>query len=246
MHVNLQENNRKWSQFRGIDKMTFSLSFMKEMSSQLKQKFQNELGCTACIDELGFSLMVGEVDSNVIREDDIMKIKVEILNSYDRKWILTSRWSSKDFNDPTEIHKSDISGKKVEFYWDIDFPKDELLRIINSRILIPKYEGKLKFDIEIYNDIYPPESCQFLFLKPPTKQELQEINNVFKSYQLEHLYFLYGDLTNYLDDPRYSTDIILQIPEWKKEKFEVEIQEIFKLLNDTIESDNILKIILCH
>lgn len=246
MNVNSQENTRKWSQFRGVDKINFSISFMMEMSKQLKQKFENELDCTTCVDEVGFSLLVGEVDSTVIRENDIMKIKVEIHNSYDRKWILTTKWSSKEFSDPNEIHKSDITGKKVEFYWDNDFPKDDFLRIINSRILIPKTDKKLKFDLEIYNDVYPPEVCQFLFLTPPTKKEFKAVNDFFRNYQSSHLYFLYTELTDYLDDPRYLMNITLQIPEWNKEKFEIEIQEIFQLLSDSIKNNNISKIILCH
>lgn len=246
MNVNSQVNNRKWASFRNVDKMDFSTSFMKEMSHQLKHKFENELGFENCIDELGFSLMVGEVDSIIIRENDTFKLNVEIQNSYDRTWTLSCNWTSKNYNDSIEIHKTDIAGKTIEFSWGNDFPKDEFLKIINSRQSFPKSESNLKFDLDIYYDVYPPETCQFIFINPPKKKELKEINKFFRSYQISHLYFLYGDLTDYLDDPRYMNDLILQIPERNKEKFDIEIHEIFKLLSESIESENIRKIILCH
>ena len=245
MNVSSQVD-RKWASFSNIDKTEFSISFMKEMSKQLKQQFENELKFENCIDELGFSLVVGEIDSIIVSEGDTTNLKVEIENSYDRKWVITCYWTTKNFQDPLAIHKTDINGKKIEFGWGKDFPRNELLNIINSRQSFPKLESNLKFDLDIYYDTYPPEQCQVIFFSPPKKKELKEINNFFKSYQRLHPYFLYGDLTDYLDEPRYLNHLILQIPEWNRSRFEKEIYEIFKLLSDSVESENIRKIILCH
>jgi hypothetical protein len=246
MNVNPQVESRRWAVFNNVEKMEFSINFMKEMSKQLKQKFEKELGCDSCCDELGFSLIVGEVDQTIAKVNDSMNLKVEITNSYDRKWGLTCNWTSKNFHDSLQIHKSDVIGEMIEFGWGIDFPKNEFLKIINSRQSFPKSETNLKFDLDIYYDTYPPEQCQVIFINPPRKKELKEINNFFRNYQRSHPYFAYGDLTNYLDEPRYLNSLILQIPEWNKSRFELEIYEIFQLLSESIESQNIHKIILCH
>lgn len=248
MKLNAQEFKlRKWATFHAVDKMKFSTSFMKEMSKQLKNKLEGNLNFENFVDEIDFSLNVGKIDTNLILINDTVTLKVELTNSFDKNWKVSCKWSSKDFKNPLDIHQSEIESKNVVFHWCSDLPLVEFKRIINSKLEIQsELRKKFKFDLDIYMNIYPPESCQFIFIKPPTKKELKEINTFFKNYQKLNRTFLYGDLTNYIDDPRYLTTLHFQVNEWNKEKFPETILNFFESFSREISNENILKIIVRH
>lgn len=240
---------RKWATFYGLEETGFTESFMREMAIQLKQDFEKKLGKPNCVDNYGFNLIVG-IDSLQLTENEGRVIaKVAIADSWGDPWIENERtrhiscsWKSNDFEQPLKIHQSDVTNEKIEFEWSDDFPKEDFLEMITPSLTWARSDSTAKFDLEIYLDVYPPFTYEFQFVESPTKKELKTINQFFRDHQSNNPTFLYVELTNYVDDPRFSMGISLQIPEREKELYLSKITEILRELSSVLTYDNIQKI----
>lgn len=240
---------RKWSTFYEPDKSGFTESFMREMAMQLKLQFEKILDKPNCVDEYGFNLVVGIDSLQLTEKDKCVYANVMVTDPWANPWIENQRtrhlscyWKSNDFDKPLDIHRSDISAKKVAFYWAEDFPKEDFIKMLNPALTWVKSDTTASFDLEIYLDVYPPNTYEFQFVIPPTKKELRKINRFFQKYQTEHPTFLYSELTDYEDNPRFFMDISLQIPEWSRELYLPKITEILKRMDSEIHPNNIQKI----
>lgn len=159
----------------------FSSSFKQKMeealSIQLQSFFEGE------IDDYNITLNVGNPighmdDNGVYSESDFVVnsegkfcyATVQINPLPYKTYYLTIAWTSNDFENPLEIQSSNISNKKVDFFWCQDFPKDNIINDLNPFRFDDKSKTGYKFDVKYYLRTFPDVNIVFTFKTIPDKK----------------------------------------------------------------------------
>jgi hypothetical protein len=230
----------KWGMFYTDFKYNFSESFKAEMCKQLKLQFDLQMNINKCADKYGFMLSFGQIDPNIIEKDGYMFALVEISDLMTYTRTLTFCWKSDDFKKQTEIQKSNIKNKNVSFYWCLDFPKEDFLKILEPNIKFKKGYENLNFDVDLYLYLLPDISFYFEFKEKPTKQDINNINSFFNQYKSINPNLYINELTEY--DSEFVMMIDFQSTDENIDVYVNSLKELFKGLSKIDESNKILEI----
>lgn len=207
----------------------FSDSFRKEMARQLEEQFIELMGGDKDIlDKYYFGMMVGSgYNGFEMRVNDgIVSAQVEVLSPDSQARWVTVSWYSDDISDKESIHRSDITGKNVNFYFGDDFPREALLRYTRPYKEIKKGEDGLNFDMNVYVLSFPDVFIVFDLIEPLTKEERYAVWKIFDTYNKgkDTLFYLSDFTDNYIHLDYYIRDT-----DYSTEDLKVHINELINL-----------------
>lgn len=170
----------------------FSESFKKELSIKLKEQFNWRFEEENIVESYDFFLIFGKTDLNTIVKNNYVFAIVEISAPDAKLYKVTASWSSKDFSNPLDIQKSDVSNKNVEFSWCADFPLEDFKEYLNPYKEIKKGENDFRFDLIISPFTFPDIAVKFIFDdKKTTSETLTKIENEFIKFNDKYKKFFF-------------------------------------------------------
>lgn len=191
----LPEMNKNWVVFDSITTKNFSESFKQKLALELYKQLGGILENKVSETEFEFKLEIGaptyQLSNNnkpitkpfeLTTKDNFVYASVNLTTLFAKSYYLTIAWSSSDFLEPSNIHKSDVSVKRVDFFWCNDFPKEEIISNLSPIKLKKKEETGYKYDVAYYLKVFPDVTILFEFDKKPTKAILEEVKTEVKKF----------------------------------------------------------------
>lgn len=191
-HLNM--DNQNWIQFSPENSNIFSESFKKRMNEELLLSLYDIIGEKVSRTEFNFLLSIDCQNLNLVRTNDHVFITASLRTIFAKSYYFTIGWSSPEFTNPLEIHKSDVKNKKVEFNFCDDFPSQQIINDLMPTEIISHKKSGYKFDIEYYLYVFPDVIVYFEFSENPTEDCLKEIKKEFEKYDETYNSFFVGDL----------------------------------------------------
>jgi hypothetical protein len=187
--------NKDWVVFDNSATKEFSESFKKKLTEEMLIKLCEILENNVSDTEFEFQLKIGspryELDAanktisnpfQLTTNNNFVFATADLTSIFAKLHYVTIAWSSPDFANPLDIHKSDISNKKVEFFWCKDFPKEDIISDLSPTKITTKDKSGYKFDVVYYLKVFPDVSIIFDFDKKPSKESLNEIEKEVERY----------------------------------------------------------------
>ncbi|MFM9943756.1 MAG: hypothetical protein ACKVQB_00845, partial [Bacteroidia bacterium] len=194
----------------------------------------------------GFTLEVGRVNLKMIEQDKHVFIIAELSVPFATMYSLTIGWTSPDFKNPMEIHKSDINNKNVQFFWCTDFPKDQIIKLLTPMKVVEKSDSGLKFDVVYFLKTFPDVMIYFDFKGIPTDSTLKALDNEVKDFKDTFKTFFTMGIKKYGNDYiipfDYNSIDIMNYTEKDFQKDLVDLEVLLSNINKNVGIRNLKRI----
>ena len=245
-----------WVNFDSTTTKEFSESFKNKLSEILNEKLCNLFENKVSETEFNFLLNIGSPvylvneNKNLITkpfeikvEDNYVFAKTGLATVFAQSYNVTIAWSSPEFTNPIEIHKNDVTNKKVDFYWCNDFPKDEIIKSLAPTKTKLKSESGYNFDVVYHLKVFPDVSIYFDFTDKPTKETLEELQtevikfrDKFKTVYVHEILELNG---HYLIPINHNT---INFDTYRSKDFEKDVNNFDFLLKNINSNPKIIEL----
>ncbi|MDP2385560.1 MAG: hypothetical protein Q8M29_04260 [Bacteroidota bacterium] len=219
--------NTSWIMFDSEKTKGFSESFKKKMAEDLYPKIYLMLDGKVSSEEFDFGMHVGLMDMKMMESNGYVFILATLTTEFASSYYITIGWASDEFKDPLEIHKSDLTNKKVEFTWCTDFPKEDILIGLKPTKTVNKEESKYKFDIQYYLYTFPDVAICFDFEGIPTEKTLnaleKELSDFKEKYKTVFVHKLFKSKNTYIIGVNHNT---IDFETYGDKEYKIDVQNL--------------------
>jgi hypothetical protein len=246
--LNQRKHNipKGWITFIPNKTSDFSESFKARMEEDLYPQIYSLLDNKILEEEFGFSLTVGRVNLKMTEKDNYVFIIAELSVPFATMYSLTVGWTSPDFKNPMEIHRSDINNKNVQFTWCTDFPKNEIIKELTPMKVVEKSDSGLKFDVVYFLKTFPDVAIYFDFIGVPTDSTLKALDYEVKDFKDTFKTIFTMEIRKYGNDYiipfDYNTIDIMNYSEKDFQKDLIDLEVLLSNINKNVAIRNLKRI----
>lgn len=154
----------------------FHHTFREKLANQLFEKGSVETGIPG-FEQYNFQLLVGQDYLEPEELDGYMFVNVSFITPASYSLPVWIYWGAEG-KDITTLHTKNVSRINVEFHWGGNFPLEEVLTNLKPYKKEKKEKTGLCFDVEYYHNAFPDIILEFVFAKPPGKNQIDEIDDI--------------------------------------------------------------------